>query len=252
MSCALKSAPASADPSLSEGLLGRTDLDVGESALRSLRLGIALVAAVLVSCASASFLPALGFDFFVPAGREDPWNEKIQNWQTRHRLDPAARGEAMDRVSDLGSDWRDFERDLRRRIASDTVAWVQKSSHEHYRADGAQDHWATLGEVIESGQDDCDGLDLLTFVLLRRMGFAEKEIYRAIVVEDSSGQHHMVTLWFENGARSDPFVLDPTGVVTAKMVRLSRVSSWEPIELFDEGSHFAVRSTSPAALVAAE
>ena len=81
----------------------------------------------------------------------------------------------------------------------------------------------------------------LSFVLLRRLGFENDEIYRAIVVEQGTGQHHMVTLWFEDNAREDPYVLDPTGVVTSKMVRLSSVSSWEPIELFDERAHFAVR-----------
>jgi hypothetical protein len=93
---------------------------------------------------------------------------------------------------------------------------------------------------VETGRDDCDGLDMLTFQLLRRMGFGADEIYRAIVVERPTGQHHMVTLWFEDGDRSDPFVLDPTGVVTTEMVRLSQVGSWEPIEIFDETAHYRV------------
>ena len=220
--------------------------------MRSLGLGISLVAILLASCASARVLPVLSFDFFIPAGSDDPWNQKIQNWQTRHQLDPAAGGEPPGKVSELGVDYRGFERELRRRIVSDTVAWVQESSRRVYRPDGARDHWATLGEVIESGGDDCDGLDLLTFVLLRRLGFEEQEIYRSIVVEDGTGQHHMVTLWFADNLRDDPYVLDPTGVVTSEVVRLSEVPTWEPIELFDESAHFAVQPTTRTPIVASE
>lgn len=219
--------------------------------MRSLGIAVALVATGLISCASAPLLPALSFEFFVPAGADDPWNQKIQNWQARHRGDPSARGERPRKVSTLGGAYAEFERDLRREIAADTVSWVQQSSRRHYRPDGARDHWATLGEVIEKGGDDCDGLDLLTFVLLRRLGFEEAEIYRAIMVEEGTGQHHMVTLWFEEKG-DDPFVLDPTGVVTAQMVRLSEIPTWEPIELFDERSHYAVRPEESSTSVAAE
>lgn len=225
---------------------------LGESVVRSLGLFISFFAATLVSCATVTLAPAPALDFFVPAGSGDPWNAKISNWQVRHDADPATREEPDAEASELGRGWGAFERDLRRQVARDTVAWVQRSARSHYRPDGATDHWATLGEVIESGQDDCDGLDLLTFVLLRRMGFRQDEIYRAIVVEDGTGQHHMVTLWFEDGRREDPYVLDPTGVVTPKMARLSSVPTWQPIELFDEVAHFSVKPSSRTSLVAAE
>jgi hypothetical protein len=199
-----------------------------------------IAATALFSCATAVPGSRSEVDFFVPAAADDPWNRKIQNWQARHSLDPAVRGETETDASRLGRDWDRFSRKIRRDIAAETVEWVQARSRSHYRADGARDHWATLGEVIETGADDCDGLDLLTFVLLRRMGFGEFELYRAILVEDGTAQHHMVTLWFEDGQRSDPYVLDPTGVVTSKMDRLSDVPNWQPIELFDEDAHFAV------------
>ena len=220
--------------------------------MRSLGLVTALAVLLLTSCSTARVIPILGLDFFVPAGPEDPWNSKIQNWQARHHLDPAVRGDHLEDVSELGTEWSAFELEVRREVAANTMSWVQKRSREHYRADGTRDHWATLGEVIESGEDDCDGLDLLTFVLLRRLGFDEDQIYRAIVVEDGTGQHHMVTLWFEDEAREDPYVLDPTGVVTSTMVRLSEVPDWEPIELFDERQHYAVRPTTRTTIVASE
>ena len=212
--------------------------------LRTICTAICLTALSLTSCAATGLLPSVALDFFAPAPDANPWSRKIENWQARHHLDPAVRGEIPREGSELARAYDDFTRSLRRKIASDAVAWVQANSRDHYRPDGATDHWATLGEVVETNGDDCDGLDLLTFVLLRRLGFDADEIYRAIIVEEGSGQHHMVTLWFERGRTDDPFVLDPTGVVTPKMVRLSSVSDWKPIELFDETVHFAVKRRS--------
>jgi hypothetical protein len=202
-------------------------------------LGVAVVTLMLTSCAHTRPHSPHELDFFVGARGDNPWNDKIQNWQARHYLD-VQRGAQSDDRSSLSDAYRDFTRQLRRQVVAETVVWVQELSRRYYRPDGDYDHWATLGEVIETGGDDCDGLDLLTFVLLRRLGFEADEIYRAIVVERSTGQHHMVTLWFEGDDRRDPLVLDPTGVVTSSLVRLSEVPEWEPIELFDENEHFAV------------
>jgi hypothetical protein len=226
--------------------------------LRRVGISVSLLGLFLVSCAPhaqlartlAERLPPVAMDFFAPAPADNPWKLKIQNWQARHHLDPARNGQVLPERSGLAAEYDAFALGLRRRIASETIRWVQDKSRGHYRADGERDHWATLGEVIEAGEDDCDGLDLLTFELLRRMGFQKNEIYRAIVVEGSSGQHHMVTLWFEDGSRDDPFVLDPTGVVTSQMVRLSNVAGWEPIEIFDEQAHYRVESSAVAVSMA--
>ncbi len=148
--------------------------------MRALGLAIAVTSLLGVSC-STVVLPPVSLNFFSRATPADPWHRKIENWQARHRLDPALRGEEQRMTSDLGDEYRSFSRKLRRRLAADTVAWVQEHSRKYFRPDGQRDHWATLGEVIEAGGDDCDGLDLLTFVLLRRVGFKPEEIYRAIV-----------------------------------------------------------------------
>ena len=205
-------------------------------------LGLTVLTFLFLSCAAHRSLPPVSLDFFVPAPRSDPWQHKIREWQARHRQDPAAKKNvrAPKAKSELARDYQVFSRDLRRGLVRDTVAWVQARAPRYYRADGDRDHWATLSEVIQTGGDDCDGLDLLTFVLLRRLGFRGEEIYRSILVERDSGQHHMVTLWFENGDRHDPFVLDPTAVVTKGMVRLSEIKGWEPIQLFDESTHYRV------------
>ena len=221
---------------------------VGSIDLRS--LAIACVSLLLLSCVGIQGLPPVALDLFVPAPSDDPWSHKIEDWQTRHNQDLASQGEAGLNDSKLGREYEQFSRELRQRLVFDTVAWVQERSRKYYRADENYDHWATLGEVVKSGADDCDGLDLLTFVLLRRLGFKPSEIYRSIVVEAKSGQHHMVTLWFDKEGQMDPFLLDPTGVVSRGMVRLSEVDGWEPIQLFDEREHFRVETTPSAAAVA--
>jgi hypothetical protein len=209
--------------------------------MRIRTLAFALIASVCASCATDLVVETAAMDFFVSAPDSNPWREKIADWQQRHEDDPTRSAAPDARATKLGDAYVDFTHSLRMRVAQDAVTWVQSLSRDHYRPDGEHDHWATLGEVIETDGDDCDGLDLLTFVLLRRLGFDEREIYRAIVVERGTGQHHMVTLWFDTEAeRNDPWILDPTGVVAAGLARLSHVPKWEPIELFDERAHFAV------------
>lgn len=219
--------------------------------MRRLGLGIALVALGFLSCAqNARFLPVVARDFFVAAPHEDPWNAKIRNWQARHKLDQAVPVSRSSGSSDLAAGYDEFTNSLRRRIAADAVAWIQRESHQHYIPDGETDHWATLSDVVATNGDDCDGLDLLTFLLLRKLGFSQDEIFRSIVVERDSGQHHMVTLWFEGGDRRDPWLLDPTGVVTDRLARLSEVPGWSPIEMFDEARHYRVQESPRAGAVA--
>ena len=80
---------------------------------------------------------------------------------------------------------------------------------------------------------------MLAFHALRDLGFAESEVYRAIVVRPSDGQHHMVTLWFEDAG--DPWVIDPTGAMTLGMPRMSEMGDWVPIKVFSEDLEFTVR-----------
>ena len=219
--------------------------------MRSLGISVAVLGLSFLSCAqNATFLPPVSLDFFVDSPREDPWNAKIKNWQSRHQLDQLALTDREPTDTKIGQEYRDFENQLRRKIAGELVAWVQDESRHHYIPDGEIDHWATLSEVIAQDGDDCDGLDLMTFLLMRKLGFSKDEIFRSIVVDKETGQHHMVTLWFENSDRRDPWVLDPTGVVTNELVRLSQVPKWSPIEMFDEARHYRVEEAPSAGAVA--
>jgi hypothetical protein len=207
----------------------------------------ALLAAALVAagCTLHTASAYLGYRYFAPAAAADPWSGKIRGWQARERAmgdterlasAPASvsgRGEAgaaAEGRGDLRDKYFAFRREQKREMAAQTAAWIQREARSHYRPDGPIDHWATLGETLDKNGEDCDGLELLVYHLLRDMGFRDDEVARAIVLRPSDGQHHMVTLWFES--LDDPWVIDPTGAMASGMPRLSEVPGWVPLKRF--------------------
>jgi predicted transglutaminase-like cysteine proteinase len=198
--------------------------------------------------------------FEVPAP-DDVWSPKIEGWQRRERFDadlvtPLESGPAVESAGwseanrHLPTDQRDegglrakyfrFRAERKRALAAEVAEWIQAEAKQVYREDGAVDHWATFEETLARGGDDCDGLELLVFHALRDLGFAETEVYRAIVVRPSDGQHHMVTLWFEDP--EDPWVIDPTGAMTLGMPRMSELPDWAPIKVFTDRLEYTVKS----------
>jgi hypothetical protein len=202
----------------------------------------------------------------------DAWSPKISGWQRREQADdgsftsPAARDSetasepvASDGIplpnegklflpdDGLRGKYFSFRSDRRRAMALELAGWIQGQSRSHYVADGPIDHWATLEETLRGNGDDCDGLELLVYHALRDLGFAENEVYRAIVYRPSDGQHHMVTLWFED--REDPWVIDPTGAMTTGMPLMSSMPEWVPLKVFSQDVEYTVKQeTSPSAL----
>ena len=237
---------------------------------RSLRLpslcAVLLAFGVGLGCAAIGGAPAHYAYFSAPAA-DDAWSPKIAGWQRRERRDhgvtatpdtPAV-SEAPEQTvaaaagqpgGDLRTKYFGFRAERKRSLAREVADWVQNQAREHYVADGAVDHWATLEETLRRDGDDCDGLELLTFHALRDLGFHENEVYRAIVYRPSDGQHHMVTLWFETP--DDPWVIDPTGAMTRGMPRMSDLPEWVPIKVFSDTVEYPVRrSDAPTARLAA-
>jgi hypothetical protein len=218
---------------------------------------LALVALLATGgCASTPFstpTPAGIYDYFAAPDPEDAWSRKIRGWQDRERKSTVGAGAATDdldtveshpdldpgRIGHLREKYDAFRLERRRALASDVADWIQGQARAHYMPDGPVDHWATLRETLKSNGDDCDGLELLTFNFLLELGFPENEVFRAIVVRRTDGQHHMVTLWFEN--EDDPWVIDPTGAMTTGMPRMSDVPEWVPLKLFTEERDFTVQ-----------
>lgn len=230
---------------------------------RLLPIGLACLPLLLgLGCAGFSLPvgPGTGLDYFAPPRADDVWSPKIEGWQRRERFDaaliaplesgPAVESAGYSEANDqlpasqtdeagLRAKYFAFRADRKRALAREVAAWIQAEAKAHYREDGAVDHWATLEETLARGGDDCDGLELLTFHALRDLGFAASEVYRAIVVRPSDGQHHMVTLWFEDAG--DPWVIDPTGAMTLGMPRMSELREWVPIKVFSDEIEYTVR-----------
>ncbi len=216
-------------------------------------------ATLLAACASVP--QPLNYDLFVPVAEGDEYAPAIQHWQAESRLEdlsaevaelraklsgnalplPGA-GDAGAGDTPLGLAYRGFRSELRRNVVDQTVHWVQQQSGLYYRNDGNLDDWPVLGELLAAGADDCDGMDLLTFSLLRGLGFEQGEIYRTIVRHLDTGLHHIVTLWFAPGRRDDPWLLDSTGEVSRAVIPLSAQTDWEPLRLFDESTAYTVRA----------
>lgn len=220
-----------------------------------------------LGCAGTPVLESIpsGLDYFQAPRPDDVWSSKIEGWQRRERFDaaliaPLESGPAVESAGyseankSLPGDQADeaglrakyfaFRADRKRALAREVADWIQTEAKIHYREDGAIDHWATLEETLARGGDDCDGLELLAFHALRDLGFADSEVYRAIVVRPSDGQHHMVTLWFEDAG--DPWVIDPTGAMTLGMPRMSEMKDWVPIKVFSEDLEYTVRDRAEA------
>jgi hypothetical protein len=214
----------------------------------------ALLVGLAVLCYGCVTGPRLAFHFFEKPAADDPWSRKIARWQVRERAQDVGEIPAPGTSStvasgpnqtaapapgqDLRTDYYAFRVEQKRTAARSIAKWVQEQAKLHYKPDGAYDHWATLEETLAHNGDDCDGLELLTFHFLRDAGFREDEVFRAIVLRPADGQHHMVTLWFEDAG--DPWVIDPTGAMIAGMPHLSEVPGWVPIKLFTDTAEFTV------------
>lgn len=142
----------------------------------------------------------------------------------------------------LQEKYASFRADRKRHTAFELAEWIQSQARQHYIEDGPTDHWATFEETMKTNGDDCDGLELLVFNLLQDLGFDQEEVYRAVVYRKTDGQHHMVTLWFEDP--KDPWVIDPTGAMTLGMPRMSDMPEWVPIKVFTEERDYTVREVA--------
>jgi hypothetical protein len=199
-----------------------------------------------------------GYSYFEKASPLDPWTPKIVGWQHRERAQPSveqlvSRAPAVSNGrrpvvpldgESLRQRYSRYRSETRRAMARDLADWMQSVAKRHYVADGLVDHWATLEETLDRNGDDCDGLELLAYHFLRDNGFPPNEVFRAVIYRPEDGQHHMVTLWFEDPR--DPWVLDPTGAMTTGMPRMSERPEWVPLKLFTEHEQYTVRPAGSA------
>ncbi len=227
----------------------------GESAARAASAaGLVLLALGLLSCVGPRTPFPESYRWFEAPRDADPWRAPIREWQARVRAHqdgaeaPKAhptravsaalprRGAEVGDTSSLADAYHRFQRDERKRIVGEVAVWIQEQARHHFVPDPGIDIWPTPEEVLASGGDDCDGLAFLAHRLLLGLGFDEDELFLAIVRRDRDGLHHMIGLWFGDG--EDPWIVDPTGAMTTKLVRMSEIGGWEPLAVFTETSHF--------------
>jgi hypothetical protein len=211
-----------------------------------------LVLASLGCASTPSGGGARQYDWFSQAalgGDDDLWYAKVEEWQGRARnegtrLPKTGRGlrsaEFSGQLLHAMAAFRDSER---RELAKRITDWTQRIARKHYKFDPGNndpvyDRWPTVGELLANNGDDCDGLDLIAYQLLREFGFPPEQLYRAIVRRNRDNANHMVTLWFEDPA--DPWVLDATGAVTVEFRRASQLPGWTPTKLFNLDEQFNV------------
>jgi hypothetical protein len=218
----------------------------GAARLRSALGGLCLLA---LGCATAGGAGGR-FHFFEAAApsKDDPWFVKVDEWQARERRDRPAETlanraeihEAGIHTGLLRVKMGRFEREERLALAKRLAGWAQEESRRHYKfdppTDVANDPWPTTKDLLDRNGDDCDGLDLITYKLMREFGFPPTQLFRAIVKRERDGANHMVTLWFDDP--DDPWVIDATGAVTLSVRRFSQLPGWRPIKVFDEGAQY--------------
>jgi hypothetical protein len=206
--------------------------------------------ALALSCASTPPPGDAGPSWtYFEAAPADLWTEKIADWQRRQSADP------LDHVTvPGGTRWSPphfaslrekavaFRQRERRALARRVVVFSQAQARRHYKwdpeTDLRDDPWPTSRELYAQDGDDCDGVDLIAYDLLRAFGFPESQLYRVVMTRRLDGAHHMATLWFETP--DDPWVIDATAAITRRMRRLSELRGWTPIRVFDEDEIFGV------------
>ena len=213
-----------------------------------------VVGCLAAGCATRRPPNEPAFEFFADATpADDPWFEKVAEWQSRARSDNAKATQLVlpDDLSEFATAARSkilsvkmagFASEEKRQLAMRINTWAQVQSHEFYQReqdeDPADDHWPTFRELLANNGDDCDGLDLIPYHLMLEFGYPAEAMFRAVVRRDSNRNNHMVTLWFENP--TDPWVLDATGAMVLEMTLFSHTSGWTPTKMFNEQVQYKV------------
>jgi len=206
------------------------------------------------------------FDFFGTAhpddDKADPWYPKVVEWQGRmqqegNRLPASTMSlRAADQTGKLLDEMDSYRDEQRVELAKRVTDWSQHMARRYYKWDPGNndprwDHWPTVGELLSTNGDDCDGLDLIAYQMLREFGFPSDRVFRAVVQRDRDKANHMVTLWFQDP--KDPWVLDATGAITFAMRRFSELEGWTPTKVFNEHiQYLAIESSRPAAVARGE
>ena len=190
--------------------------------IRILPLVLALgwLSALSTACSSTGWQPAETHQL-EPVRAQDRWSVKIEAWRSREAASGlflgaqprSLLGARLDEFLLVNRSRLESGETTQRRVARELVAWFQGLMPEHFRPDANGDDWPALTEVVSTGADDCDGLELVALHMLRELGFAHEELYRGLLYNPDDGRYHMATLWFEDDR-------DPSREFMFSLVRL--------------------------------
>ena len=142
---------------------------------------LGLVLSLAWGCAG-TFTSPVAYYYFSKPPADDPWSHKIELWQTREKSEQAAPNLVVStpavasgadpsaipaQTDNLRSKYDLFRQASKRALAREVAEWIQQQAKDYYVPDGPIDQWATLEETFETNGDDCDGLELLVYSLLR-------------------------------------------------------------------------------------
>lgn len=114
---------------------------------------------------------------------------------------------------------------------------------------GVSDQWVAAGETLRRGRGDCEDYAIAKLQMLRRAGFAEKDLYLVILRDVARRADHAVLVVRAEGRM---LVLDNG---TSRIVDSAMIADYRPILTFSESkawTHGYRRETPPMVLASAE
>lgn len=114
---------------------------------------------------------------------------------------------------------------------------------------GASDRWAAAGETLRRGRGDCEDYAIAKLQILRRAGFAEKDLYLVILRDVARRADHAVLVVRAEGRM---LVLDNG---TSRIVDSTTIADYRPILTFSGSkawTHGYRREAPPVVLASAE
>ena len=114
---------------------------------------------------------------------------------------------------------------------------------------GVSDQWAAAGETLRRGRGDCEDFAIAKLQMLRRAGFAEKDLYLVILRDVARRADHAVLVARAEGRM---LVLDNG---TSRIVDSATITDYRPILTFSGSkswTHGYRRETLPVVLASVE
>jgi len=142
-------------------------------------------------------------------------------YRTKRRLDKFIKKQLInpdERLVKLANELCDKNHDFDNTIIN-ILSWVIKNIKYKYDSlnFGKSEYWASAIETIEKGEDDCDGMNALVYILARLAGVPDYILYNHIG-DVKQGGHYWLTYYSPRYAKM--VAIDATYYKTKRIVKL--------------------------------